>query len=29
MTALFANVNGVRIAYRIQGEGPPLVLVMG
>jgi len=24
-----AKVNGVRIAYRVQGEGPPLVLVMG
>jgi len=23
------KVNGVRIAYRVQGEGPPLVLVMG
>ena len=25
----FARVNGIRIAYRVQGEGPPLVLVMG
>jgi pimeloyl-ACP methyl ester carboxylesterase len=25
----FARVNGIIIAYRIQGEGPPLVLVMG
>ena len=24
-----ANVNGIHIAYRVQGEGPPLVLVMG
>jgi pimeloyl-ACP methyl ester carboxylesterase len=24
-----ANVNGINIAYRVQGEGPPLVLVMG
>jgi pimeloyl-ACP methyl ester carboxylesterase len=24
-----ANVNGIKIAYRVQGEGPPLVLVMG
>ncbi len=29
MTAYFAETNGIRIAYRIQGEGPPLVLVMG
>ena len=29
MTAHFAETNGIRIAYRIQGEGPPLVLVMG
>jgi pimeloyl-ACP methyl ester carboxylesterase len=29
MTARFARVNGVNIAYRIQGDGPPLVLVMG
>jgi pimeloyl-ACP methyl ester carboxylesterase len=29
MTAHFANVNGVKLAYRVQGEGPPLVLVMG
>jgi pimeloyl-ACP methyl ester carboxylesterase len=29
MTARFAKVNGVSIAYRMQGEGPPLVLVMG
>jgi pimeloyl-ACP methyl ester carboxylesterase len=27
--ATFAEVNGIRIAYRIQGAGPPLVLVMG
>lgn len=25
----FANVNGVNLAFRVQGEGPPLVLVMG
>jgi pimeloyl-ACP methyl ester carboxylesterase len=24
-----ADVNGVRIAYRIRGSGPPLVLIMG
>ncbi|MHB8268901.1 alpha/beta fold hydrolase [Bradyrhizobium sp.] len=29
MTTRFAKVNGVTIAYRVQGEGPPLVLVMG
>jgi pimeloyl-ACP methyl ester carboxylesterase len=29
MTARLANVNGVNIAYRVQGDGPPLVLVMG
>ena len=29
MIATFAEVNGIRIAYRIQGAGPPLVLVMG
>jgi pimeloyl-ACP methyl ester carboxylesterase len=29
MTTRFAKVNGVNIAYRVQGEGPPLVLVMG
>ena len=29
MTARFAKVNGVNIAFRVQGEGPPLVLVMG
>lgn len=29
MTATFAEVNGIRIAYRVQGAGPPLVLVMG
>jgi pimeloyl-ACP methyl ester carboxylesterase len=29
MMARFAAVNGVRIAYRVQGEGPPLVLIMG
>jgi pimeloyl-ACP methyl ester carboxylesterase len=25
----FAKVNGIKIAYRVQGEGPPLALVMG
>jgi pimeloyl-ACP methyl ester carboxylesterase len=29
MTTRFAKVNGVNIAVRVQGEGPPLVLVMG
>ena len=29
MTAHFAETNGIRIACRIEGEGPPLVLVMG
>jgi pimeloyl-ACP methyl ester carboxylesterase len=29
MTTRFAKVNGVNIAFRVQGEGPPLVLVMG
>jgi pimeloyl-ACP methyl ester carboxylesterase len=29
MTTLFARVNGVNTAYRVQGDGPPLVLVMG
>ena len=29
MTATFAEVNGIRIAYRVQGAGPSLVLVMG
>jgi pimeloyl-ACP methyl ester carboxylesterase len=29
MGAGLAEVNGVRLAYRVQGEGPPLVLVMG
>jgi pimeloyl-ACP methyl ester carboxylesterase len=29
MTARFAKVNDVKIAYRVTGEGPPLVLVMG
>jgi pimeloyl-ACP methyl ester carboxylesterase len=24
-----ADVNGINIAYRVQGDGPPLVLVMG
>jgi len=25
----FARVNGINLAYRVQGEGPPLMLVMG
>jgi pimeloyl-ACP methyl ester carboxylesterase len=29
VTARFAYVNGIKLAYRIQGEGPPLVMVMG
>lgn len=29
MTMRFANVNGVRLAYRVRGKGPPLVLIMG
>ena len=29
MSGRFARVNGVNIAYRVQGDGPPLVLVMG
>ncbi len=29
MTVRFAKANGVKLAYRIRGEGPPLVLVMG
>ncbi len=29
MSTRFATVNGVNIAFRVQGEGPPLVLVMG
>ena len=29
MTMRFANVNGVRLAYRLRGNGPPLVLIMG
>jgi pimeloyl-ACP methyl ester carboxylesterase len=29
MTTRFARVNGVNIAYRVRGDGPPLVLVMG
>src|SRR5262249_8257276 len=29
MTTRFAKVNGISIAYRVEGEGPPLVLVMG
>ena len=29
MTGSIVEVNGIRIAYRVQGAGPPLVLVMG
>ena len=29
MEVRFAQVNGIRMAYRIRGTGPPLVLVMG
>jgi pimeloyl-ACP methyl ester carboxylesterase len=29
VTVRFARVNGIRMAYRMQGAGPPLVLVMG
>lgn len=29
MGVRFARVNGIRLAYRVQGEGPALVLVMG
>jgi pimeloyl-ACP methyl ester carboxylesterase len=29
VTTALARVNGVNIAYRVQGVGPPLVLVMG
>jgi pimeloyl-ACP methyl ester carboxylesterase len=29
MTTCFANVNGIKIAYRLQGKGPPLALIMG
>lgn len=29
MTTRFARVNGVNIAYCLQGDGPPLVLVVG
>ena len=29
MTTRHARVNGINIAYRVQGEGPPLVLIMG
>jgi pimeloyl-ACP methyl ester carboxylesterase len=29
MTTRFAGVNGVNIAYSAQGNGPPLVLIMG
>jgi pimeloyl-ACP methyl ester carboxylesterase len=29
IAARFAKANGINLAYRLQGEGPPLVLVMG
>lgn len=29
MTMQYADVNGIRIAYRVRGSGPPLVLIMG
>jgi pimeloyl-ACP methyl ester carboxylesterase len=29
MTSGYVNVNGVNIAFCVQGEGPPLVLIMG
>ena len=29
MKTRFAKANGVNIAFRVLGEGPPLVLVMG
>ena len=29
IAARFAQVNGVNLAYRVHGEGPPLVLIMG
>ena len=29
MSARFAQVNGIKLAYRVRGEGPVLVLVMG
>ncbi len=29
MTTRLAKVNGINLAYRVQGDGPPLVLVMG
>src|ERR1700746_2315145 len=29
MTAPLVGANGVNIAYRFRGEGPPLVLIMG
>ena len=25
----YANANGIEIAYRVRGQGPPLILVMG
>jgi len=28
-TARFARINGIDIAFRVQGDGPPLVLIMG
>jgi pimeloyl-ACP methyl ester carboxylesterase len=29
IAARFAGVNGINLAYRVRGEGPPLMLVMG
>jgi pimeloyl-ACP methyl ester carboxylesterase len=29
IAARFVKVNGINLAYRVRGEGPPLVLVMG
>ena len=29
MTTCLANANGIKIAYRLQGKGPPLALIMG
>ena len=29
IAARFARVNGINLAYRLHGEGPPLVLIMG
>jgi pimeloyl-ACP methyl ester carboxylesterase len=29
MTMRLAEVNGIKLAYQVQGAGPPLVLIMG